>query len=46
MRGWLFSRVGVKPREALPLTGERCDRVVRVVLARVAEIDSAPDSRS
>src|SRR5215475_12254450 len=40
MRGWLFSRVGVKAREAFPFMGERCDRVVREVLARVAEIQT------
>jgi RNA polymerase sigma-70 factor (ECF subfamily) len=40
MRGWLFSRVGVKAREAFPFMGERCDRVVRIVLARVAEIEA------
>ena len=40
MRGWLFSRVGVKAREAFPFMGERCDRVVREVLARVTEIDA------
>jgi RNA polymerase sigma-70 factor, ECF subfamily len=39
MRGWLFSRVGVKAREAFPFMGERCDRVVRFVLMRVAEIE-------
>ena len=38
MRGWLFSRVGVKAREAFPFMGERCDRVVRMVLARLADI--------
>ena len=41
MRGWLLLRVRVKAREAFPFMGERCDRVVRVVLARVAEIETA-----
>ena len=40
MRGWLFSRVGVKAREAFPFMGERCDRVVREVLSRLAEADA------
>jgi RNA polymerase sigma-70 factor, ECF subfamily len=37
MRGWLFSRVGVKAREAFPFMGERCDRVVHAVLAQVVK---------
>ena len=40
MRGWLFSRVGVKTREAFPFMGERCDRVVRIVLERIARIEA------
>ncbi|MGC1906632.1 MAG: RNA polymerase sigma factor [Candidatus Acidiferrum sp.] len=41
MRGWLFSRVGAKAKEAFPFMGERCDRVVRGVFARLAELEAA-----
>lgn len=37
MRGWLFSRVGAKAKEAFPFMGDRCDRTVQAVLARLAE---------
>ncbi|HEY1925616.1 MAG TPA: hypothetical protein VGG58_10195, partial [Candidatus Acidoferrum sp.] len=41
MRGWLFSRVGAKAKEAFPFMGERCDRVVRGVFERLAELEAA-----
>jgi RNA polymerase sigma-70 factor (ECF subfamily) len=36
-RGWIFERVGAKAKNAFPFMGERCDRVVRIVLERIAE---------
>lgn len=36
LRGWLFERVGSKAKDAFPFMGVRCDRVVQVVLQRVA----------
>jgi len=35
MRSWLLARVGSRGKRAFPFMGERCDRVVRVVLERV-----------
>lgn len=35
MRDWLLARVGAGGKRAFPFMGERCDRVVRVVLERV-----------
>ena len=35
MRGWLLARVGSSGKQAFPFMGERCDRMVRVVLERV-----------
>jgi RNA polymerase sigma-70 factor (ECF subfamily) len=35
VRGWLFERVGARAKEAFPFMGERCDRVVQKVLARL-----------
>jgi RNA polymerase sigma-70 factor, ECF subfamily len=40
-RGWLFVRVGTNARSAFPFMGVRCDRVVHVVFARLAELGSA-----
>jgi RNA polymerase sigma-70 factor, ECF subfamily len=39
-RGWIFDRVGTTARDAFPFMGVRCDRVVRDVLARLAESPS------
>jgi RNA polymerase sigma-70 factor, ECF subfamily len=41
-RGWLFSRVGTNAKNAFPFMGVRCDRVVRCVFARLAELRIAP----
>lgn len=38
MRGWLFARVGENGRNAFPFLGDRCDRVVLGVFARLREI--------
>lgn len=35
MRSWLLARVGSSGKLAFPFMGERCDRMVRVVLERV-----------
>lgn len=35
LRGWLFERVGANAKQAFPFMGERCDRVVREVFARL-----------
>jgi RNA polymerase sigma-70 factor, ECF subfamily len=37
MREMLFERVGTKAKEAFPFMGERCDRVVAGVFARLGE---------
>jgi len=37
-RGWLFSRVGANAKNAFPFMGVRCDRVVRIVFERLAEL--------
>jgi len=37
-RGWLFARVGTNAKAAFPFMGVRCDRVVRGVFVRVAEL--------
>jgi RNA polymerase sigma-70 factor (ECF subfamily) len=34
VRGWLFQRVGARPKDAFPFMGARCDRVVQKVLER------------
>jgi RNA polymerase sigma-70 factor (ECF subfamily) len=39
-RGWIFERVGAKAKDAFPFMGERCDRVVRSVLERLAAIST------
>jgi RNA polymerase sigma-70 factor (ECF subfamily) len=39
-RGWLLARVGTKAKNAFPFMGVRCDRVVRRVFARLAEMSS------
>jgi RNA polymerase sigma-70 factor (ECF subfamily) len=38
LRGWLFARVGAKAKNAFPFMGVRCDRVVRGVFLRLAEL--------
>jgi RNA polymerase sigma-70 factor (ECF subfamily) len=37
-RGWLFSRIGANAKNAFPFMGVRCDRVVRLVFERLAEL--------
>lgn len=37
-RDWLLNRVGAGARDAFPFMGVRCDRVVREVFARLAEL--------
>ncbi len=37
-RGWLFARVGTNAKAAFPFMGVRCDRVVRGVFVRLAEL--------
>ena len=41
-RGRLFQRVGANAKNAFPFMGVRCDRVVRVVFERLAELRSKP----
>lgn len=41
-RGWIVERVGTKAKNAFPFMGERCDRVVQGVLARLAELSGGP----
>jgi RNA polymerase sigma-70 factor, ECF subfamily len=41
-RGWIVERVGAKARDAFPFMGDRCDRVVLDVLARLAEWSDRP----
>ena len=36
IRNWLFERLGSRAKEAFPFMGERCDRVVEAVFARLA----------
>jgi len=38
LRGWLFARVGAEAKNAFPFMGVRCDRVVRGVFPRLAEL--------
>ena len=38
LKGWLLSRVGSKTKDAFPFMGVRCDRVVRGVFVRLAEL--------
>jgi RNA polymerase sigma-70 factor, ECF subfamily len=38
LRGWLFARVGAEAKNAFPFMGVRCDRVVRGVFLRLAEL--------
>jgi RNA polymerase sigma-70 factor, ECF subfamily len=40
MRSFLFERVGANARDAFPFMGERCDRVVRGVFARLEEFSA------
>lgn len=37
IRRWLMDRVGANAKDAFPFMGERCDRVVRNVLARLTD---------
>jgi RNA polymerase sigma-70 factor, ECF subfamily len=37
-RDWIFERVGAKAKDAFPFMGDRCDRVVRGVLERLAHV--------
>jgi RNA polymerase sigma-70 factor (ECF subfamily) len=39
-RGWLFARVGTNAKAAFPFMGERCDRVVQGVFARLADLSA------
>ena len=41
-RGWIVERVGAKAMSAFPFMGDRCDRVVLDVLARLAELSDGP----
>ena len=41
-RGWIVERVGAKARDAFAFMGDRCDRVVLDVLARLAELSDSP----
>ena len=41
-RGWIVERVGAKAKSAFPFMGDRCDRVVLDVLARLAELSDGP----
>jgi RNA polymerase sigma-70 factor, ECF subfamily len=44
VRGWLFRRVGARGKNAFPFMGERCDRVVHGVFARLGELSGgAPE---
>ncbi len=38
IRGWLFTHVGAKAKDAFPFMGVRCDRVVSGVFARLAKL--------
>jgi RNA polymerase sigma-70 factor, ECF subfamily len=40
MRSYLFERVGANAKDAFPFMGERCDRVVRRVFARLEEFNA------
>jgi RNA polymerase sigma-70 factor, ECF subfamily len=42
MRGWLFARVGQDGKSAFPFMGERCDRMVTRVFARIKLSSSLP----
>lgn len=41
-KGWISERVGAKAKNAFPFMGERCDRMVKVVLERLAELSGSP----
>jgi RNA polymerase sigma-70 factor (ECF subfamily) len=41
VRGWLFTRVGAKSREAFPFMGARCDRVVQSVVRALQDLDQS-----
>lgn len=40
LKGWLLSRVGANTRNVFPFMGVRCDRVVRGVFVRLAELSN------
>ncbi|MGB6191981.1 MAG: RNA polymerase sigma factor [Terracidiphilus sp.] len=42
MRGWLFARAGQGGKNAFPFMGERCDRVVAGVFARISGLGGGP----
>ena len=42
VRGWLFTRVGAKSREAFPFMGARCDRVVLSVFRALQTSEDSP----
>lgn len=42
VRTWLLSRVGANAKAAFPFMGERCDRVVESVFARIASLSAGP----
>jgi len=41
LRGWLFARAGAEAKNAFPFMGARCDRVVRGVFLRLAELTTS-----
>lgn len=41
IRNWLVERLGAHAKEAFPFMGERCDRVVEAVFARLAQSATA-----
>ena len=45
VRGWLFTRVGGKAREAFPFMGMRCDRVVHSVFRVLHALDEPRAAR-
>lgn len=42
MRGWLFARAGQAAKKVFPFMGERCDRIVARVFARIAGMGERP----
>jgi RNA polymerase sigma-70 factor (ECF subfamily) len=45
MRSYLFERVGAKAKDAFPFMGERCDRMVRGVFARLEDLSAGPPTQ-
>lgn len=43
VRTWLLSRVGTNAKAAFPFMGERCDRVVESVFAKIASLSAGPE---